>query len=312
MPTTAPKTLLDEVCDSLCSDRPHLPCKLLYDDAGSELFERICDQPEYYQTRTEQKILRDNARSIADEVGPDAVLVEYGAGSGVKTETVLGAMRDCAGYVPLDISTWMLDTCAGHLRPKFPELRIEPVRADYTQPVTLPDTVDDADNVVAFFPGGTIGNFTPPKATRFLANIASTVGGGGGLLIGFDLRKDPLTLHAAYNDAAGVTAEFNLNLLRRLNRELDADFDPELWRHYAPYNPGKGRIEMHLVSLAHQTVTIGNRPFHFRRGESIHTENSYKYTRPGFAEVADDAGWDVQHTWVDQNELFCVEYLTAR
>ncbi|MEM6560525.1 MAG: L-histidine N(alpha)-methyltransferase [Planctomycetota bacterium] len=312
MPAIAEKTLLQEVLESLASDRPHLPCKLLYDDAGSELFEQICAQPEYYQTRTEQQILRDNAESIADEIGSDAVLVEYGAGSGVKTETVLAAMRDCAGYVPIDISQWMLDTCARRLHTKFPDLAIETVRADYTKPVGLPDLVDDAEQVVAFFPGGTIGNFVPEKAERFLANIAETVGRGGGLIVGFDLRKDPLTLHAAYNDAAGITAAFNLNLLTRLNQELDADFDTSLWRHYAPYNPGQGRIEMHLVALAHQTVSIAGERFHFRRGESIHTENSYKYTRPGFAEVADNAGWNVAHAWVDEDELFSVEYLTAR
>ena len=299
-----------EVLAGLRSDPPTLPCKLFYDDRGSRLFEAICDQPEYYPTRTEMGILEAARPEISAAVGGGVVLVEYGSGSTKKVRLLLDGL-DVAAYVPIDISRWYLETAARELGEAHPGLIVRPVLADYNQDVPLPDDLPGGPRV-GFFPGGTLGNFTPDLAVGFLKRVAKTLGRGGYLVTGVDLRKEPETIHAAYNDAAGATAEFNLNLLARLNRELGADFDSGQWRHYAPYAPDLGRIEMHLIAAEDQAVTVAGERFEFERGDSIHTENSYKYTPRRLAAVAGEAGFEVVRGFTDDDRLFGVQLLRVR
>ena len=287
-----------------------LPCKFFYDDRGSHLFDRICDLPEYYPTRTELAITRRHAAAIARAVGPEPLLVEYGSGSSTKTRLLLDALHAPAGYVPIDISRGHLTAAARGLAGDYAGLRVMPVCADYTRPFPLP--VDAADhNVVAYFPGSTIGNFEPDQAVAFLANIRRSCGPGSSLLIGVDRKKDPARLHAAYNDAAGVTAAFNLNLLHRINRELNGTIDVSAFAHYAPFNPSLGRMEMHLVSLRKQAATVAGRPVSFDLGEPIHTESCHKFTPDGFAALAAAAGYKPRQAWTDDEGLFGVHLLTA-
>ena len=299
------------VLDGLSRSPKTLPCQFFYDDRGSHLFDRICDLPEYYPTRTETGILRRHARDMARAIGPEPLVVEYGSGSSTKTRLLLDAMPDAAGYVPIDISRGHLTAAARGIAADYPGLVVSPVCADYTRPFALP--VDTADhNVVAFFPGSTIGNFEPDAAAAFLANVRRTCGRGSSLLIGVDRKKDPARLHAAYNDAAGVTAQFNLNLLHRLNRELPGTaIDVATFAHYAPFVPERGRMEMHLVSLGKQTVTVAGHAFAFDVGESIHTESCHKFTPDGFAALAAAAGYRPRQTWADDEGLFGVHLLTA-
>ena len=310
MPAVDPAFRAD-VLAGLALDRPAIPCKWLYDDVGAETFEAICGVPSYYPTRTELSILRRCVSDVGDKLGGDVNVIEYGAGSGAKTRHVLADLN-ATSYVPIDISRYYCELNARELGREHPELEIVPVEADYTKPITLPAT-KAGGATMAFFPGGTIGNFRPGNAAKFLANVARTLGPGGRLLVGVDLRKDPAVLHAAYNDEGGVTARFNLNLLDRINRELDGDFDTDGgWHHYAPYLPDPARIEMHLVSGREQTVTIAGRRFDFDRGDSIHTEDSHKHTRRSFAAVADSAGFDVEAFYTDDDELFSVQLLRVR
>jgi dimethylhistidine N-methyltransferase len=302
-----------EVLRGLSRPRKRLPCKFLYDERGSRLFERICDLEEYYPTRTEQAIMRRYAHAMAAAAGSNCLLIEYGSGSSLKTRILLDHLPSPAGYVPIDISRAHLLHSARALAVSYPHVPVLPLCGDYTLPLALPAGCDRAARRVAYFPGSTIGNFEPPQAVRFLSRVRDLCGKGGGLLIGVDLTKPPHILHAAYNDAAGVTAEFNLNLLCRINRELGADFDLGAFAHYAIYNPRPGRIEMHLVSLAQQTVRIGrDDAFRFARGEGIHTESSYKHTLEGFARLAQRAGYHVQQVWTDDRAWFSVQYLVAR
>lgn len=302
--------LAAEVVAGLSADRPTLPCKLFYDEIGSQLFEQITRLPEYYPTRSELSILTDCREELAETVGKSITLVEYGSGSTTKVKRLLDGL-DVAAYVPIDISRWYLERAGRDLGRAYPDLLVRPVLADYTQEVPLPGDLPRGPRV-GFFPGGTLGNFTPQQATGFLSRVAQTLDKGGYLLLGVDWRKDPLVLHAAYNDAAGVTARFNLNLLQRLNRELEAGFDISHWRHYAPYNPTEGRIEMHLVAVADDEATIDGRTFRFPRGSSIHTENSYKYTPQLLADVADEAGFGIERAWSDEHQLFGVMLLRVR
>jgi dimethylhistidine N-methyltransferase len=300
-----------EIRHGLQSTPKTLPPKLFYDARGARLFERICGLPEYYLTRAELEILRDRAPEIATCVGPDSVLLEYGAGAGVKVRYLLDQLETPAAYVPIDISGEQLESVAAGFAADYPGLAVVPVWADYTAPFTLPQLPASARRRVAYFPGSTIGNFHPREAVAFLRGIAGTVGQGGGLVLGADLRKDPLILHAAYNDQQGVTAAFNLNVLTRLNRELGATFDLSLFRHYAFYNPVVGRIEMHLVSLAEQTVCVGGEPVGFTRGETIWTESSYKYDGEQLARMAREAGFAIRRSWTDGKRRFGVLYLEA-
>lgn len=295
--------------DGLSAPRKTLPCKYFYDARGSELFDRICELPEYYPTRTETAILRDRIDEIAEVMPFGAALIEYGSGSSTKTRLLLDRLDDLAAYVPVDISGSHLLRSAWRLRARYPRLSVRPVCADFTQPFNLPD-LDDRPRVV-FFPGSTIGNFGPEDAVDLLAGMADVAGPGGGLLIGVDLLKSPEILIPAYDDAAGVTAAFNLNLLARINRELGGTFDLDAFSHRAVFNDDLGRIEMHLVSEIEQVAEVDGTPFRFAEGETIHTENSHKYSREQFAALAARAGWRVDTVWTDPAELFSVQYLVA-
>jgi len=300
---------LGDVQDGLARRPPSIPPKYFYDAEGSRLFDAICDTPEYYPTRTEMQILHDNAEAIAACIGGECLLVEPGSGSSEKVRPLLPALRPHA-YLPMDISRDHLLTAARRLAGEYPWLDVHAACVDFTAPLTLPYRPDGV-RTVAFFPGSSIGNFEPADAQGFLANLRHTVGDGGGLLIGVDLKKDPARLEAAYNDAAGVTAAFNLNLLKRINRELDGDFDPARFRHRAFYNAMRGRMEMHLVSQVAQTVHLHGERYSFAAGESIHTENSYKYDLDGFADLARGAGFLPEAVWTDQAQLFSVHFLAA-
>jgi dimethylhistidine N-methyltransferase len=284
--------------------------KFFYDEKGSFLFDQICEQPEYYPTRTEMGILEKHAQAIHGVVGDNTSLIEFGSGSSRKIRLLLEHWQPTA-YTAIEISReQLLDACE-ILAERYPDIPITAVCADYCQPLELNDDVPNTAKRVAFFPGSTIGNFTPSAAIGFLANVRRVVGKGGGLLIGVDLKKDKDRLEAAYNDAAGITAAFNLNLLERINRELTANFQVEHFRHHAFYNEALGRIEMHLLSRCDQQVKVGERTFAFKVGETIHTESSYKYTVAEFQALAAKAGYEAVEVWLDPAQLFSVHYLRA-
>lgn len=292
-----------------------VPPKFFYDAAGSALFDRICELPEYYPTRTELALLAERATEMAQCIGADADLVEFGAGSSRKVRLLLAALERPRRFVPIDISGEHLHAAARVLRGEYPGLAVQPVVADFTQPFTLPRVPAPAGvgaaRRVGFFPGSSIGNFTPAQAQRFLRMAAGLLRGGG-MLVGVDLVKDPALLHAAYNDAQGVTAAFNRNLLVRANRELDADFEPGRFAHYAFYEPVRQRIEMHLVSLERQAVSVCGQRFDFAPGETLHTENSCKYTVEGFRALAARSGFVPGPVWCDRDRLFSIHWLAAR
>lgn len=281
--------------------------KFFYDAAGSVLFDRICELPEYYPTRTELGLLAQHADEIARHIGPGVDLVEYGAGSSRKVRLLLAALQRPHRFVPIDISGEHLQAAAALLRRDHPGLAVHPVVADFTRPFDLP--APPPAGRVGFFPGSSIGNFSPAEALDFLHMAASQLRGGG-LLVGVDLVKDPAVLHAAYNDAQGVTAAFNRNLLVRANRELGTDFEPAHFDHYAYYDPGRQRIEMHLVSTCTQAVTLAGETYTFDEGESLHTENSCKYTVPGFQALAQQAGFVPAAVWCDDRRWFSLHWLT--
>lgn len=284
--------------------------KYFYDTRGSELFEEICRLEEYYPTRTELDILTRCAADIAARIGPDVELVEFGAGSLTKVRILLDAMQRPVRYLPIDISGTSLREAAAQLAHAYPALPIAPVVGDYAQPLSLPTLLPAARCRVGFFPGSTIGNFTPAEALSFLEQTRPALEGGG-MLLGVDLVKDPVVLHAAYNDARGVTGEFNLNVLARANRELGADFDLGNFAHYAFYNPWDRRIEMHLLSMRRQRVRVSGQVFEFEEGETLHTENSYKYTPDGVRELARRAGYAASAVWTDPSRWFSVWWLQA-
>ncbi|ANX05011.1 L-histidine N(alpha)-methyltransferase [Immundisolibacter cernigliae] len=299
------------VLEGLTKPHKSLPCKFFYDAVGSALFDRICELPEYYPTRTEIDILTEAAPQIADLAGRGGVLVEYGSGSSMKTRLLLDALAPDV-YMPIDISRQHMLGACHTLAQDYPALHLMAVCADYTRPFTLPRVARGGQRRLAFFPGSSIGNFAPLEALRFLKNVAHQLTAGDGLLIGVDLKKDPAILNAAYNDSAGVTAAFNLNLLARCNRELGTNFDLSAFAHRAFYNAAAGRIEMHLDSLRAQTVRLAGQAFEFTAGESIHTENSYKYRPDEFRHLATQAGFEPRQTWADTGELFGVLYLRRR
>jgi dimethylhistidine N-methyltransferase len=296
----------EQVIAGLSTSPRTLPSKFFYDARGSELFQQICALPEYYITRTEREILRVHGAEIARSIGANAELVGFGTGAGLKTRILLQKLDAPVAYVPVDISKQRLIDSAIALREIMPELEILPVCADYLQPLRLPTPSRRPDHVAVYFPGSTIGNLEPELARNFLHRIRALCGRGGGLIIGVDLQKPRAILEAAYNDSAGVTAEFNCNLLVRANRELGADFNLDCWHHRAVYNAEQGRIEMHLVSESDQTVRIGDRRFEFRDRETIISEYSYKHTRDGFAALAAPAGLRLAKTWTDPQQLFAV------
>jgi L-histidine Nalpha-methyltransferase len=288
-----------------------LPSKYFYDERGSALFDRICELPEYYLTRTELSIMRSWADSMAEALGPHCLLVEYGSGSSVKTPILIEALRHPAGYVPVDISREHLFSSANRLARRFPNLDINPVWADFTEPVELPNGNPEIQRTAVYFPGSTIGNFTPEEAIELMRKIAHVVGPGGALLIGVDVRKPAEIVEPAYNDRAGVTADFNLNLLARINRELEGRFDLDAFAHRAFFDEQESRIEMHLVSRKKQSVRIGRATVPFEEGESIRTEYSHKYCPKQFALLARQAGFEMQKIWMDDQQLFSVQYLTV-
>ena len=303
---------LIDVLEGLSQPQKELPSKYFYDEEGSRLFDRICTLDEYYPTRTEMRIMQKNIDEIVQLIGLDVLLVEYGSGSSLKTRILLEHMERPAGYVPIDISKEHLLLSARDLKKEFPDIEVFPVHADYSSKIELPEIRRNSVRPVVYFPGSTIGNFDPEQAIHFLKRIAKVCGEGGGLLIGADLQKDPAVLEAAYDDAEGVTAAFNLNLLHRINRELDGNFDVDEFEHHALYDPIKGRIEMHLVSLIEQTVDLAGASYSFSAGETIHTENSYKYTLSQFADLAGRAGFDVRRVWTDSKCYFSVQYLVSK
>ena len=309
-PTTAPRTLRDEILAGLRGRPKTLPPKLFYDATGAELFEQITELPEYYLTGAELAILEQRVGAIAERVGPRAALIEYGSGAGVKVRLLLDALEAPVACVPIDISGEQLEVVADTLAGLYPDVEILPVRADYTRPIALPPLPEGARRV-AFFPGSTIGNFEPPQAVAFLAGIRQTVGEEGALILGVDRRKDRETLEAAYDDAQGVTAAFNRNVLVRLNREFDADFSLDHFVHRATWNAEASRIEMHLVSLADQVVTVAGMAIPFAAGETIWTESSYKYDRERLEELVRQAGFRLDALWTDEQERFWVAYLES-
>ena len=301
--------LRNDAWAGLAAPRKTLPCKYFYDARGSALFERICDLPEYYPTRTELAILESHADEMAACLGPRCLLIELGSGSSRKTRLLLDRLREPAGYIPIDISSSALAESVRSLARAYPALEVLPVCADYGDSLELPRPRIEPARRAVFFPGSTIGNFTPPDAQRFLARMARMAGSDGGILIGADLRKAPALLEAAYDDAAGVTAAFDLNLLVRLNDEVGANFALDRFRHRSVWNAERGRVEMHLVSSVDQEVCVAGRRFRFAAGESIHTENSYKYSLEGFAELAAGAGLAVRRVWTDERRWFSVQWL---
>jgi dimethylhistidine N-methyltransferase len=307
----ATRAFADDVLTGLGSDPKRLSPKYFYDRAGSELFQRITALPEYYLTRTEAGILEAHADAIAKLVPPDAAMVEFGAGSAAKTRILLRAAPQITAYVAVDISGEYLAAETARLQQEMPNLRVLPIEADFTKPFVLPAALGTRPRI-GFFPGSTIGNFEPHEANTLLHHAATMLGPDALFIVGVDLVKDPDVLNAAYNDSAGVTAAFNLNLLKRINRELGGEFDLASFRHRACYHQEQGRIEMHLVSLARQKVRVCGKSFEFRRGETIHTENSYKYTIDLFRSHARGAGWTIAAAFTDADNYFSVHALRAK
>jgi dimethylhistidine N-methyltransferase len=304
-----PDDELDELIDGLRQPEKMISPKYFYDERGSQLFEEITRLPEYYPTETELGIMRDNVGEIAALVGKQASLIEFGSGSSLKTRVLLENLDELAAYVPVDISEDHLLESAQQIREDFPDLDVLPVVADFTQPFQLPSPKIMPVRNIVYFPGSTIGNFTHDAAHELLQVMHEEAGAGGALLIGVDLQKDPAIIERAYNDDAGVTAEFNRNMLRHLNREFGADFDLGAFAHSAEYNEKKGRVEIRLVSEQDQEFTLGRESFSIARDEAILTEYSHKYTLEGFAAMAEAAGFRVERVWMDAERLFSVQYL---
>lgn len=302
-------TDLAEILNGLSEPQKRLSPKFFYDERGSELFDEITRLPEYYPTTTERGIMDACVAEIADLVGVEASIIEFGAGSSAKIRQLLSSLHEPAVYVPVDISRDFLVAAAEDLAADFPDLEILPVAADFTQPFDLPSPKIMPRRNIVFFPGSTIGNFEPSAALSLLQVMYQEAGADGGLLIGVDLQKDASVLERAYDDAAGVTAEFNLNMLRHINQAFDADFDIEQFEHVSLYNEDVGRIEMYLKSIGDQVVNVSDRSFSFADGERILTEHSYKYTVDGFTALAAKAGFSVERVWTDERQYFAVMYL---
>ena len=300
---------LKDVIEGLGKNPKTLKPKYFYDNRGAQLFTEICTTPEYYPTRTEIKILNQNAEDIASQIGDNIALIEYGSGALEKIKILLNFLKEPVGLIPVDISEDQLFVSAKNLENLYPNLEILPVAADFTKPIPIPGFSQPPKKYVAFFPGSTIGNFEPDLAIQFLQGVTKTIGLDGLLLIGFDLKKDIETLLAAYDDQRGVTASFNKNLLSRVNGELGGNFNLNTFEHVARYNENKGRIEMHLKSTKEQTVSINKELFEFLEGETIHTENCYKFTKESFTAMSSKAGLSPVKTWTDDKNLFAVMLL---
>lgn len=309
---TAQESFHDAAIAGLSRRQKAIPCRFLYDERGSALFERICETPEYYVTRTELGILRRYAPEIAEFAGRECQLVEFGSGTSTKVRCLLEKLVEPLVYVPIDISRELLRDAASRIAADFPDLEIFAVCADYTEPLQLPTLPPVANGRrFGFFPGSTIGNFTPDQAISFLRGCRHVLGAGSGMLIGVDLKKDPVRLYEAYNDKTEITAAFILNLLERMNRELDADFNGKRFQHEAFYNPDAGRIEIYVRSLVDQIVTVAGRRFGFAAGERMLAEYSYKFTEEEFRKLAQRASYRSCACWTDEAHLFSVHYLRA-
>ena len=308
--STPAESFADYLLAGLRKNPREIACKYFYDEAGSRLFDAICELPEYYQTRTETALLARHAPEIAALMGSGVEILEFGAGSLRKVRILLDAAQDLRAYTPLDISGGYLGAVVRELAADYSALTLRPLVGDFTLPLSIPELPGNPRRA-GFFPGSTIGNFKPDAAMALLRRMRGALNGGG-LLIGVDLVKDPARLHAAYNDAAGVTALFNKNLLVRANRELGADFDPDAFVHYAPYNAMAHRIEMYLVSLKRQSVNLCGQQFDFAQGEAVHTEDSHKYTIESFREMAARAGFSPRAVWTDEERLFAIHWLESR
>lgn len=305
-----PARLCDEVLRGLLASPKATPPEYFYDEAGARIFEEICELPEYYLTRTETRILRTEAAAIAPLLGPRCLLIELGSGSSRKVRLLLDAMEEPAGYVAVDVARDEVVAAARHVASDYPRLPVTALCGDFTALLPLPALPGaEASRRVLFFPGSTIGNLGPEACLRFLRQAVELVGAGGGMLLGVDLKKDRTILEPAYDDAAGVTARFNLNLLHRINREMGGTFDVAAFQHRAFYDDRLGRIEMHLVSRVDQTVTVAGRAIAFAAGETIHTESSYKYAQHEMEELARAAGFRPARTFTDAARLFAVLWL---
>lgn len=312
-PSLATGPMAAEILEGLRATPKRISPKYFYDETGSRLFDKITEQPEYYPTRTEIGILRDNAPAIAALLKPGCAIVEFGSGCSGKIRILLEAMLSPpAIYVPLDICASIMEADAASLRRDFPGVDVCCVAADFSRPFALPETALKAPARVGFFPGSTIGNFEPHQAAAFFREVGRALGPDSTLIVGVDLIKPTEILRAAYNDAAGVTAKFNLNLLTRINRELGANFHPKQFEHHAFYNRERNRIEMHLASLRRQKIKVCGETIEFRAGESIHTENSYKYSVESFGALARGNGWSSLSVWKDAENLFSVQAFTFR
>ena len=297
------------VIEGLSARDKHIPCHFLYDAKGSELFEEITRLDEYYPTRTELALLETHGPRISRLAGPGCAVIEFGSGSSRKTSVLIESLEDVSAYVPIDIADEALSEAAQRFRIRFPDLDVLPVHADFNQDIALPEHVDDAPKL-GFFPGSTIGNLSRDDATQFLDDAGALLGENSALLIGVDLKKSRETLFAAYNDSKGVTAEFNLNLLERINRELEGDIDLTKFEHQAVYNKDAGRVEIYIVSLEEQHVSAGGHSFRLAEGERIHTENSHKYSVEEFRAKAKEGGWRHAEAWIDDDELFSLHFLS--
>jgi L-histidine N-alpha-methyltransferase len=304
-----PDDELDALIDGLRQPEKMISPKYFYDERGSQLFDEITRLPEYYPTETELGIMRENIEEIASLVGKQASLIEFGSGSSLKTRVLLEHLDELAAYVPVDISEDHLLESARQIRGEFPDLDVLPVVADFTHAFQLPTPKVMPVRNIIYFPGSTIGNFTNEAARELLQVMYEEAGADGALLIGVDLQKDPAIIERAYNDSAGITAEFNRNMLRHLNREFGADFDLDAFVHSAEYNEGEGRIEIRLVSQQDQEFSLGHESFSIARDEAILTEYSHKYTLEGFAAMGEAAGFRVERVWMDAGRLFSVQYL---
>jgi dimethylhistidine N-methyltransferase len=306
------ESFLAEVLIGLRRPQKELPSKYFYDERGSQLFERICELKEYYITRIEASLMQAHIKEMVELIGPRVLVIEHGCGNCEKVRFLMDHLHDPVAFIPIDISQEQLLQVAKELDSVYPQLQLLPVCADYMSSFELPVPERESERTVVYFPGSTISNFDPIPAKHFLQHIASLCGSGGALLIGVDLKKEPAVLHNAYNDSEGLTAAFNLNLLARINRELDCDFHLDGFEHYAFYNPRESRVEMHLVSQRDQAVHLDGKTISFAKGESIWTENSYKYNLDEFEQMAAAAGFRVERVWVDERQWFSVQYLTTR
>ena len=305
----AERSFMNDVMHGLSQPKKELNCKYFYDERGSRLFDQICELEEYYLTRTELAIMREHAPEMAEQLGHGIALVEFGSGSSVKTRILLDHLCEPTAYMPLDISEEHLLKTTARLRKAYVEIEILPIVADFTKGFELPSTTRPYSHAAVYFPGSTIGNFIPLQARRMMRQIGDILGPDGGLLIGIDLQKDPAVIEAAYNDAAGVTEEFVLNMLHRINRDLNADINVAHFRLNAVYNQDRGRVEISVVCQTDETIRIADREFVVRKGEEIMTEYSHKYTINEFAELAADAGFSLHKYWTDEQDYFAVLHL---